>query len=300
MSYHKIPAYAKKYGLAMEAQRGWWRDYLLRTHLAPETMLRDAIHPNQKGVALYAQFFDDYFDSLVNHWSGQTERNVVSIPFTPDQHRDGNDGFSFEGNRVELIAAKPLASFPDVSIDGSSPATFDSCYLVSRATPTPTVPDWPTIRRITLLHDHVPEAWMATVTHIAADQKSFDFSVKGSVSGSQGSGDSGHDFTASSGRLKIEAGDWMIEPAFEESARPIQGPLEVRWSVDDQCGGKPEIIDRGDGNMQYRYVLATGLPGKSHSVTLRSTANDSGQCHRVPHLQTAAGAELTPSCALKQ
>jgi hypothetical protein len=30
MSYHKIPAFAKKYGMAVEPQHEWWREYLLR------------------------------------------------------------------------------------------------------------------------------------------------------------------------------------------------------------------------------------------------------------------------------
>ena len=281
MSYHTIPAYAKKYSLAIEPQRGWWRDYLLRTHIDPRSMLRDAIHPNDKGKALYAQFFDDYFDDLVAHYTGQRGLNpgdVVSLPANPSQHTDGNQTIYFDGSRLELISSKPLSTYPAVTIDGVAPKDIDSCYLVSRTTPTPTVPDWPAIRKITLIHDRVSADWTATLNPISADQKSFSFSIRSFVPGQppieQGSGDSAHDFTASSSLLKIEADDWMIERAYEESKKAITGPFEVKWSVTDQCGGQPEVIDRTNGrehgSREYRYVLGTGLDNKPHTIELRS------------------------------
>jgi hypothetical protein len=44
--------------------------------------------------------------------------------------------------------------------------------------------------------------------------------------------------------------------------------------VKNVCDGEPEVIDRGDGTMQYRYVLGTGLSNKRHTVTLSSPPND--------------------------
>ena len=71
MSYHKIPAFAKKYGMAVEPQRRWWRDYLLQKHVDPQSMLmNDGLHPNEKGNELIAAFFNVYFDGLVEHWNG--------------------------------------------------------------------------------------------------------------------------------------------------------------------------------------------------------------------------------------
>ena len=90
MSYHKIPAFAKKYGMAVEPQREWWRDYLLQKQLDPQSMLMsDGLHPNEKGNQLIAAFFNRYFDNLVEHWSGQTEQNVTSIPANAAQPSNG-------------------------------------------------------------------------------------------------------------------------------------------------------------------------------------------------------------------
>jgi hypothetical protein len=274
MSYHKIPALAKQYGLAMEPQRAWWRDYLLRTGVEPASMLRDPIHPNEKGKALIAAFFNQYFDNLVANWNGQTEHNIVSIPPAATPYANGQETVTFDGSRLELISTKPLAAFPTVAIDGVLPKDIDSCYQVSRASSTVVVPEWPTIRRITLLHDRVPEDWAATLTNFSPDQSSFTFTVTSSVYGDEGSGDSSHDFFARAGDLTLEAQDWMVKRAFDEHNIPLQAPFIVHWSVSNVCAGTPEVIDRGDGAFEYRYVLGAGLPNQPHTVTLTAPASD--------------------------
>jgi hypothetical protein len=274
MSYHKIPTLAKKYGLAMEPQRAWWRNYLLQAHAEPKSLLTDAIHPNQKGKELIAAFFNQYFDNLVTEWNGQTEHNIISIPARTLDSTNGQQSFDFDGSRVELISSKPLAAWPTVAIDGASPKDIDGCFQVTRASSIGTVPDWPALRRITLRHDRVPEEWTATLTNISPDEKSFHFRVAGSVTGDEGSGDSSDDFLSRSGKLSIESQDWMVERAFEEKHSPLTEPFEVHWSVNDVCSGDPEVIDIGDGTMQYRYVLGTGLANERHRVTLAAPMND--------------------------
>jgi hypothetical protein len=274
MSYHKIPGIAKEYGLAVEPQRAWWREYLLRTHIEPAALLRDPIHPNQRGNDLIAAFFNHYFDGLVAGWNGQTEDHIESIPPGVPQYANGKETVSFDGSRLELISSKPLAAWPTVAIDGVASGDIDSCYQVTRASSTGTVPDWPAIRRITLQHDRVPEEWTATLTNFSADQSSFSFSVTSSVYGDEGSGDSAHDFVSKSGNLSIEAQDWMIERAFEEHHIPLQAPFAVHWSVNDVCAGTPEAIDKGDGTTEYRYVLGAGLANQRHTVTLSAPASD--------------------------
>jgi hypothetical protein len=273
MSYHKIPAFAKKYALAMEPQRTWWRTYLLSTGVNPSLMvLPDNIHPNDKGKALMAVFFDSYFDNLVARWNGQSENNVVSIPSPVPTA--GHETVDFDGSRLELLTAKPIANWPAVTIDGTPPNQYDGCYQVTRASSIKTVPDWPALRRINLRHDHVAEDWTLTLTRISPDQKSFSFSVEASITGNEGGGDSAHDFLSKSGRLSIERQDWMVEPAFELKHIPLQAPFAVNWSVNDVCDGSPEAIDRGEGSMEYRYVLGTGLVNERHRVTLSLSPGD--------------------------
>ena len=274
MSYHKIPAFAKKYGLAVEPQRAWWRDYLLRAQIEPKSLLADDIHPNEKGKELIAGFFNQYFDNLVEQWNGQTESDVISIPANTPGHINGQETVDFDGSRLELISSKPLITWPRVAIDGGSPQDIDGCFQVTRASSIETVPDWPALRRITLRHDHVAEDWTAILTQISPDQRSFTFTVSASKTGDEGSGDSSHSFLSKSGTIGIEPQDWILQSAFELKHIPLQAPFEVHWSVKNICDGEPEVIDRGDGTMQYRYVLGAGLSNERHTVKLSSPPND--------------------------
>ena len=276
MSYHIIPRLAKRYGLAMEPQRVWWRDYLLQTHLRPEALLVDDIHPNEKGKELIAAFFSRYFDGLVDAWNGQQEHSVVSIPARSLEGTGGQETFSFEGSRVELITTTRIAVWPTIKVDGRSPKDMDGCYLATRASSIGTVPDWPAVRRIVLTHDHIAEDWTAIMTQISPDQKSFAFTVEASKAGNEGSGDSSHDFVSRSGILGIEAQDWMLARAYNLKHIPLQTPFRVHWSVVNICDGPAEEIDRGDGTKQYSYVLAAGLANERHSLTITSDAGDLG------------------------
>jgi hypothetical protein len=268
MSYHKIPAFAKKYGMAVEPQRTWWRDLLLRTHTDPRSLLADDIHPNEKGNALIAGFFNQYFDDLVNRWNGETGPNVVSIPADAAQYSEGGTTVNFDGRRIELISTKPLAAWPEITIDGASPKDLDACYQVTRSSPVPSVTDWPAVIRIALQHDHTPEDWTATVTRMSPDQKAFDFTVKASATGDEGSASSGREFVSKSGRLSIDAQDWMFDRAYGLSHVPLQVPFDVNWSVQYVCGGEPEVIERGNGVTEYRYILGAGLGNGTHSLKL--------------------------------
>jgi hypothetical protein len=276
MSYHIIPRLAKRYGLAMEPQRVWWRDYLLQTHLRPETLLVDDIHPNEKGKELIAAFFSRYFDSLVDAWNGQQGHSVVSIPARSLEGTGGRETFSFEGSRVELITTRRIVVWPTITVDGRSPKDMDGCYLATRASSIGTVPDWPAVRRIVLTHDHIAEDWTVIMTQISPDQRSFAFTVEASKAGSEGFGDSSHDFVSRSGKLGIEAQDWMLARAYNLKHIPLQTPFHVHWSVVNICDGPAEEIDRGDGTKQYTYVLAAGLTNERHSLTITSDDDELG------------------------
>ena len=236
--------------------------------------MSDGLHPNDKGNELIAGFFNRYFDDLVQHWNGQTEQSVVSIPVDAAKQSSGEQSIRFDGSRLELLTNQPLAVWPTVKIDGRAPKDIDGCYQVTRSSPLTSVTDWPAVRRITLVHDRTPADWTATITNMSPDQKLADFSVTSSASGDEGSGHSSANYVSKSGLLSIDADDWMFERGYELKHVPLQVPAQIHWSVLNICAGKPEVIDRGNGMTEYRYVLAAGLSNGSHTAELVSPAND--------------------------
>jgi hypothetical protein len=161
-----------------------------------------------------------------------------------------------------------------VTIDEHSPKDIDGCYQVTRSSPLKSVPDWPALRRITLLHDHTAQDWKATITNITPDEKLVDFTVRASATGDDGNGNSSRKYVSTSGQLSIDGDDWMFESGYDLKHIPLQIPAEVHWSVQCICNGKPEVIDRGDGMTQYRYVLGAGLFNGKHTVKLSFPPND--------------------------
>jgi hypothetical protein len=164
--------------------------------------------------------------------------------------------------------------WPTITVDGHSPKDMDGCYLATRASSIGTVPDWPAVRRIVLTHDHIAEDWTVIMKQISPDQRSFAFTVQASKAGNEGFGDSSHDFVSRSGKLGIEAQDWMLERAYNLKHIPLQTPFHIHWSVVNVCDGPAEEIDRGDGTKQYTYVLAAGLTNERHSLTITSDDED--------------------------
>jgi hypothetical protein len=274
MSYHIIPRIAKEYALAVEPQRTWWRDYLLETDSDPQDFFADGVHLNEKGKALIARFFNRYFDQLVEHVSAREKDNINSIAANTAADRNGHETLHFDGTRLELISSTRLFTRLDIRVDGESQDDLDGCYRVTRASSIETVPEWPMVRRIELRHNHIAEDWTATLTQISPDQKNFAFTVRASKTGDEGAGDSSHDFMSRSGRLNIAAEDWMLQRAYDLKHMALRGPLEVKWSVVNDCDGLPEVIDLGEGEVQYRYVLATGLANRQHTVMLSFRPND--------------------------
>ena len=276
MSYHLIPRLARKYGLAVEPQRTWWRDYLLRTHIRPQSLLVDEVHPNQQGKLLMAQFFNQYFDALVTRWErpdgAQRRFHPCQIAERGRRERDillrrQPAGTDFNPKAADVAHCHDPTASP--------PRDLDGCYQVSRTTPLSTVPEWPALRRVTLHHDHTVEDWTATFTKIRPDQNYFTFTVRGSVSGDEGSGDSDHDFVSKTGNLGIEGYDWMVGREFAFKQVPLHAPIDVHWSV---CTTLAAASRRRSTcttpQPSIATVLGAGLPNQQHTVVMSPLTKD--------------------------
>lgn len=103
---------------------------------------------------------------------------------------------------------------------------------------------------------------------ISADQTSFLFEVKSSITGHEGHGDFLHVFISNSGQISIKSQDWMLKHAVDLTHVSASEPFDVHWSVQNICQGLPEYIDRGDHGAEYCYVLGAKLANRSHFFSL--------------------------------
>jgi hypothetical protein len=87
-----------------------------------------------------------------------------------------------------------------------------------------------------------------------------------------GSGNSSRKVVSKSGQLSID-GTIGCSKSLSIEAIPLQVPVKMHWSVQYLCGGEPEAIARGNGMIQYRYVIGVGFSNGKHTAKLSFPPN---------------------------
>jgi hypothetical protein len=186
--------------------------------------------------------------------------------------------FSFVGNKIDAIAESGAEGSADVLIDGKKPSEFPELYHASRVRGYPGI-GWPIISRIDHRAPLILEDWTAIATDFSPDGKHFKFSVKGSVTGPDGEGNSDATFVSNSGRVVIEPDDWNMSYSFgllqgpwaKDKKRPpfvVPENIVATWHV-IPCFTDvytPPVMP--DPNVETPVVLAQGLTNGPHEIQL--------------------------------
>lgn len=269
MSGRRLPELAARYGLALEPRRQRWNAYLQAHHLAPAALIADAPHPNDAGWALMARLFTTWFAQVVAKGSaeaaplpgaGQVATFPAPVPGT-------TASYDFTGNRIELLAAGPLDGRLRVSIDGKPPQAWDGCWQTSRVSRLANVPDWPALKQVTVdPASHHAERWTVRVSGLDSAQDRFAFTLADRA-GAQGSGTADTAFTSTDGQVRIDPQDWMLAQARVKDGRGVAEGATFTWDRHFACRDEAPVA-LGNGTVEQRHVLATGLPNARHRVQL--------------------------------
>ncbi|MDX2267010.1 MAG: GDSL-type esterase/lipase family protein [Bryobacter sp.] len=227
-SFAWMPALARKYGLGLVDIRGGWQRHLRETGKAPKDLLRDNVHLNADGEALYAQLT---IAALVDN--GQRPAPYFEeFPIGPDRmSRSDELTLDFVGTRVELLdgIGGPLQVF----VDGKPPAVNPALYYHSRPTNTWDA-DWPGIMHIGRTPNAFPyiEEWTLKVTaKKEPNGLKHDFELYGSRTGPDGKGNNKQPFRSISGRVTIAPEDYDIERAYGLRKIDMPNSWQVRWAT---------------------------------------------------------------------
>lgn len=217
-------ALAKKYDCELADVRERWKEYINKNGVSVQSLLRDQIHPNSKGGTLLGEMLVQHFtpkpipesrkkwittldlskkNKFVNYdqtaWIIKDGGLVNTVPGKPLK-------ITFTGNKVDIVAL-PIAGSGGKSkilLDGKDPSKLADNFAVTRSTKAPGA-WWPMIKRFKVGKNAVKENWSIKYYDIPKDGSSFKFEVVGSVSGLDGNGKSGDDFTSKSGRIGFAA-----------------------------------------------------------------------------------------------
>lgn len=262
-----LPTMATKYGLAVEPRRERWNAYLQTRVMKPADLLADMPHPNEQGWTLMADLFTSWFKELVADFDDSAPPEV-SVKSFAAPIRGSTTNYQFNGNRIELIATGPLNGKVTVTIDGKRSQNLDGCWLDSRVSRLPNVPDWPALSQVKVDPSyHKADTWALRVTNLNDNQTAFDFTLSRASAGYDGSGKADEPFSSNSGVVNIEPIDWTIAYAASVSGKRLPEGYTMSWSRSFVCNDQDEVV-MTNGSREYRYLIATGLPNVRHNVKI--------------------------------
>jgi hypothetical protein len=281
-----------KYGIEVVDVREVWGRYLEDSGLSAQDLLNDTIHPNIAGGDLMGSIISPHFvfrpevrpvlsnyvetipvERLGSRDTGLTEFERsgwrTSGSHLIGRKEDGVLSFSFVGNRVDLYPGqfKGTTGTAGIRINGRPPSAIKELYAATRTSPAPQV-WWPTIKRIGIGDSPVEEEWTLTVTGTNSAQDVFEFSLRGSVTGFDGSGRSDQDFVSESGRILIEADDWHLAFALSYRNQSLPANFTVTWRVYPQT---PDTFQLEAGQGVFNapaYRIIKGLPSSRHYIEI--------------------------------
>lgn len=263
MNHRFLPDIAGKYGCGLLDVRNPWLRYLRDNHYQPmQLLVKDGAHLNVQGNFLLAALTSRYLvyrpDLPDASWKDLTHEE----PVTPDDWKSGKLTISFEGNRVDLIAGPGEAGgSARVLIDGRPPSAFPAAYRITRPTPGP----WSPLFLARVDHDAplALETWSAKISNVAADGKTWNFAVEGTVTGPDGEGQSNQPFTSKSGRVKIEPAAW-----FRGFFPPLPNGYVIRWSVLPMFTDVYQAKKSDDPSRENATTVIQGISNEKHTLEL--------------------------------
>jgi hypothetical protein len=287
---------AQKYNCELVDLSVTWSEYLREHGLQPVQLLREGPHPNVDGYTLMTYLIGRhlrYNPIFPNNWEDTVRTYEARRPLeeAEDEIRLSGDGWSsgkegilgtastgnlhldFEGNRVDLIAAHEDLTHKmgsaRILLDGKPPSANPDVYAITRPTTGPKT--WfPAVMRISHVKPLILEDWTLRIMRMNKDATDFAFEVIGSQTGPDGSGTNTETFVSNSGRVKIEARDWMlaqIMSIFKQSAPPPVG-FEVHWSVVPMFEDVYQAPDTPDKAKVYQTTLFQLISNAHHSIDI--------------------------------
>lgn len=237
-----LPSICRKYGLALIDVRTIWKTYLKENNLEIKDLLMDGVHLNAHGNHLMAAIITHYFSSL--HQAPTMNPYVKNLIAGKDFAIHTNTiEMPVNGNRVDLVWKQNSSGKGQIQvyIDGKKPSTFNTCYYYTR----PALDSAGFLRTIgqvlgmKLTDKAKEEEWAMTIMSTDSVRQQMHFSLRGSLTGEDGSGTSERTFTSNSGKIIIDSTQWFRAKEFAKFRWLRPGDV-LKWEVKCMC--RDEIV----------------------------------------------------------
>ena len=261
MNQKYLPEIAERHKCALLDIRGAWVKYLARNKLEPKALLKDDIHLNEQGEYLMSTLVAGALGKPPRWKAPAPDGRVTVLKVKATQWRNGRLEIPFTGSLIEAWLGPRAGGAATVFLDGKPPSSLEGSYVATRASGTPGV-WWPAIKKVGRTAPWVAEEWTASCSAFTDDEEDFSFTVRGSVTGPDGSGRAKTAFHSNSGRIVIEPEDWTFAYDLKVGKKKAPDGYEVKWRT--EMPGTDVL----SGPAADWVVLAYGLPNASHVLTL--------------------------------
>ena len=261
MNRKYLPEIAERHKCAVLDIRGAWVNYLAGNQLEPKALLKDDIHLNEQGEYLMSTLVAGALGKPARGRKPGPDGRVTVRRIGASQWKNGRLEVPFTGNLIEARLGQRTGGEAGVLIDGQAPSALAGSYVTTRASGTPGV-WWPAIKKVGRTAPWVAEEWTASCSAFTDDEEDFSFTVRGSVTGPDGSGRAKSPFRSDSGRVVIEPDDWTFAYDLKVGNKKAPDGYEVKWRT--ELLGTDTLSGPGDD----WTVLAYGLPIEAHTLTL--------------------------------
>jgi len=224
--------------------RGNWRRYMEMHELERSDFLTDNIHLNAHGGELWGALQARHFRVLPASESDWTDVVTRVVPGADGKLDEIGESFRlpFDGVRVDVISREGTGRV-SVKVDGREPSGILENWAATLPTSTP-IDYRPAINRVRLRGEPVAETWTLKVDSCNEDGSEYTYSVRGSVSGDQGSGDQSTAFQSANGIIEIQPEWFAIQQAIRIKKTALPVPFEVSWDVfptgPDEWNARPD------------------------------------------------------------
>ncbi len=257
MSFQIVPGYCNTYGLERDNRRKEWYDYIRANSYLPSKLISDVPHFNEHGQWLVASLTARHF--VYNAARNADPKGIVKYYEVGKDIMvvDGKITLDVTGNRIELIPTEKTTALIDVKIDYKKPSEYSNCYYFT----IPTGGFWagaPFLKPGMGIQQE--EDWTFTMTG------SGNFSLKGSKTGNDGTGNINNAFISNSKRVVLlNKNDWGNYGAPKTSG---DYTFKSVGMFKDQIDFNSITFTSGKEN---EILAVQGLENKSHKLELSSS-----------------------------
>ena len=250
---------ADTHGCMFVDMRTKWCRMLLEKNILSGELLKDGVHMKPETLPTYSEMICEDLLAGGTLVANPAAGRVETVP--------GARRLEFVGNRVVAVSDGRTGAAYDVFLDGRRTTEWREMWTMTRASKGPAKRSWnPVLDRIDMgTAAPCREQW--TMTFLAGgaeDGTAVPFSLKGSVTGEDGTGWSTNRFVSTSGRVVIEPSYWMAKFWWGYHKVKPEAGYEVRW----EC--LPMVEETyAPGEKGTMSVLVQNCPNGRHVLELR-------------------------------